>query len=116
MNRIHAFAIAGLLAVAAALGLFASTRTAALGASSIVSDSQLQARSAKLDRAERQIQALRAKRPPALPMVRSADATPVVVQSSSGGSFEHESDDGEHGDDHHEDGHGGQGRDHAEDD
>lgn len=107
MNRIHALAIAGLLALAAALGLFASTRTAALGASSTVSDAQLQARSARLDRAERQLDVLRAKRPPALPMVRGAAAVPVV-QSSSGRS-EHESDDAEHDDD----GHGG---DHGEDD
>jgi hypothetical protein len=110
MNRIHALAIAGLLAVAAALGLLASTRTAALGASSTVSDAQLQARSARLDRAERQLDVLRAKRPPALPMVRGAAALPVT-QSSSSRSRHESDDDGEHRDDHHE-GHG----DHGEDD
>ena len=111
MNRIHALAIAGLLAVAAALGLFASTHTAALGATSTVSDAQIQARSARLDRAERQLDVLRAKRPPALPMVRGAAAVPITQSSSS--RSEHEGDDdGGHGDDHH-DGHGG---DHGEDD
>lgn len=95
-----------MLAIAAALGLFASTRTAALGASSTVSDAQLQARSASLDRTERQLDALRAKRPPALPPLRSS-AFPVA-QSSSGRPFGHEDDDGEHDD-------GGHG-DHAEDD
>jgi hypothetical protein len=114
MNRIHALAIAGLLAVAAALGLFASTRTAALGASSTVPDAQLQARSARLDRAERQLDVLRAKRPPALPMVRGAAAVPVTL-SSSGRSGHESDDDGDHADDHH-DGHIGDGRDHEEDD
>jgi uncharacterized membrane protein YgcG len=110
MNKIHALVIAGLLAIAAALGLFASTRTAALGATSTVSDAQIQARSAQLDRAETQLRALSRQRPPAL---RASAVT--VVRSSSGRSFEH-ADDDDHGEHEGNEGHGGHGRDHAEDD
>lgn len=76
MKRIHSALVALLLAAAAAFGLFAAARTASLGASSNVSDAQVQARAKRLDRFERQIKTLEAKRPPALPALPAKTLAP----------------------------------------
>jgi hypothetical protein len=77
MKPIHSALVALLLAAAAAFGLFAAARTASIGASSNVSDAQVQARAMRLDRFERQIKTLEAKRPPALPTLPAKTLTPA---------------------------------------
>ncbi len=79
MKRIHSAVVALLLAAAAVFGLFAAARTASLGASSNVSDAQVQARAIRLDRFERQIKTLEARRPPALPAKTLAPPPPRLV-------------------------------------
>jgi hypothetical protein len=117
MNRIHAFAIAGLLAIAAAAGLFAVTRTADVGAATTVPETQVQARERQLDRAEQQVDALRSSRPPAVQAgTPPSSPAPAAVAISSGRSHEIEHED-EHEDEHHGRGRGrGRGRGHGEDD
>ncbi len=77
MKPIHSALVALLLAAAAALGLFAAARTASIGASSNVSDAQVQARALRLDRFERQIKTLETKRPPTLPALPAKTLTPA---------------------------------------
>ena len=75
MKRIHTLFIALMLGVAAAAGLLAATRTVDLGRATSPNPASAQtiaARSAKLDRTERALQAALAKRPPNLPKVPHA--------------------------------------------
>jgi hypothetical protein len=107
MKPIHSALVALLLAAAAAFGLFAAARTASIGASSNVSDAQVQARAMRLDRFERQIKTLEAKRPPALPTLPAKTSTPapppprLVAPAASTILASSHDDDGEHED--HED-------------
>jgi hypothetical protein len=106
MKPIHSALVALLLAAAAAFGLFAAARTASIGASSNVSDAQVQARAMRLDRFERQIKTLEAKRPPALPTLPAKTLAPppprlVVPPASAILSSSRSDDEGEHED--HED-------------
>jgi len=75
MKRIHTLFIALMLGAAAAAGLLAATRTVDLGRATSpnpASAKAIAARSAKLDRTERALQAALAKRPPNLPEVPHA--------------------------------------------
>lgn len=75
MKRIHTLFIALMLGAAAAAGLLAATRTVDLGRATSPNPASAQtiaARSAKLDRVERSLQAALAKRPPNLPKVPHA--------------------------------------------
>jgi hypothetical protein len=68
MNRKHALVIAVLLGVAAVAGTFAALETTALGVAaqeSSVSTSQIAARKAKLDKAQKQLQRAAKRKPPA---------------------------------------------------
>jgi uncharacterized iron-regulated membrane protein len=69
MNRLHALVIAVLLGIAAVAGSYAALGTTALGVSAseaTVSDAQIAARKAKLDRAARALRRAAKRKPPAL--------------------------------------------------
>jgi hypothetical protein len=110
MHKLHALTIALFLALAVALGGFAALRTGALSASTKTAsaDSSISQRQQRLDRAQRQLQAALARKPPALPAISSNTAAkgratrveyvrpaPIVITRPAG-SREHE--DGEHED------------------
>jgi len=113
MKKLHVFAVALLLALAAVFGLLAATRTA--GIATIAARPQadraaITARQHRLDRVQASLRKALADRPPALPALRrpansSAVATrvvyrrpaPVVVIKHRAGG-EHESFDDERGD------------------
>ena len=85
MKRIHTLFIALMLGAAAAAGLLAATRTVDLGRATSPNPASAQAiaaRSAKLDRTERALQAALAKRPPKLPKVPHA-RTPASPASTT---------------------------------
>jgi hypothetical protein len=135
MNRLHALVLAALLALASVVGVYAATKSTALGvaAEPAVSDAEIAKRGKKLDRAEAKLRRVAKRRPPALPPVpqassgspalTAAPAPPAVVTSGSDSDDHDEYDDhdhsgpgggGEHDDDHDEDdddpsghGHGG---------
>jgi len=74
MGRAHALVLSLAIGVAAVAGTIAATRTVTLGARA--ADTQVAARSARLDRFEASLRRAAADRPPALPPLRSAaDAT-----------------------------------------
>jgi Flp pilus assembly protein TadD len=85
MRRTHAIGIAVLLSLAGVAGTVALAKTVALGqSSSAPAASQLQARAARLERAEAQLRAARDRMPPPLPPLPTAapaasgrQATPV---------------------------------------
>jgi hypothetical protein len=109
MKPIHSALVALLLAAAAAFGLFAVGHTASLGASSNVSDAQVEARTKRLDRFERQIKILEAKRPPTLPALPARTSTTVpppprlVAPAASGIPTSSYGDDGNEHEDHEDD-------------
>jgi hypothetical protein len=80
MNKTHAAIVALLLAVAAVLGVFAATRTAAVGAAARpqVSSATIAARAHRLDRVEAALRKALRDRPPALPAVPTAPAARAV--------------------------------------
>jgi hypothetical protein len=113
MSRTHVVAVALMLALAAAVGLFGLARTLGVGASasaSSVPDAAIARRAHALDRFEASLQRQLAKRPPALPsvpavrrpaaapapsaapVVRYVRPAPVVVSSPRS----HRDDEGEH--------------------
>ena len=81
MNKTHAAIVALLLAVAAALGVFAATRTAAVGAAARpqVSSATIAARAHRLDRVEAALRKALRDRPPALPAVPTAPAAQAAA-------------------------------------
>lgn len=109
MKPIHSALVALLLAAAAAFGLFAVERTASLGASSNVSAAQVEARTKRLDRFERQIKTLETKRPPTLPPLPAKTSTPapppprLVAPAASGIPTSSHGDDGYEHEDHEDD-------------
>lgn len=88
MKRSHALLLALMLGAAAIAAAFAVVTTTSLGMSatrpSAVSDAQIAARNAKLDRAEAALRRALEKKPPGLPKLpkhRSASAVRVVGSS-----------------------------------
>jgi hypothetical protein len=142
MNRLHALVIAVLLSIAAVAGSYAALGTTALGVSAseaTVSDAQIAARKAKLDRAARTLRRAAKRKPPALPARRasgslvSAAAAPgsgaPVAPAPGPAAFrddDHDSDDDHdddddrdddsHTDDDRDDDHSGHGRGGEDDD
>lgn len=114
MNRRHGLFIALMLGAAAAAGTFALARTTAVGAGSSptvkVSDAAIARWSSQLDRNEAALGKALASRPPKLPKIPRADATPLapdtqvvyvhaeptVVTAHASGDDEHESDEADH--------------------
>jgi hypothetical protein len=113
MKKIHALAIALILAVSAGLGLAAATKTAGLRsgtATAVTTKAAIAARSRKLDRLEASLRRALRDKPPALPAARNPAAAPaqqvvyrrpapiVVIKHTHHGDdgSEHET---EHGDD-----------------
>jgi len=74
MRRAHALVLSLAIGVATIAGTVAATRTATLGART--SDTQVAARSARLDRFEASLRRAAADRPPALPPLRTAASAP----------------------------------------
>jgi hypothetical protein len=91
MHRFNIAIVAGLLAVAAAVGTIAATRTVSLGASQQhASATTLQARTRQLDAFERSLRRALARRPPKLPAVpqlpasaRTGPAAPLVSSAAT---------------------------------
>ena len=115
MNRIHALAVAAILAIAAGFGFVAATRTVgAHSASSSVSSAAISARAHKLNHLEASLRRALRDKPPALPAVpgsrsSAAVAAPrvvyhrpapiVVLKHRSSSETEHESEHGPESDD-----------------
>lgn len=74
MRRANALVLSLALGIAAVAGTVAATRTAALGARA--SDSQIEQRTARLDRFETALDKAARDRPPALPALRAAAQAP----------------------------------------
>jgi hypothetical protein len=114
VKRIHGLLIALALGVAAVAGTFAAVQTTSLGAqAATVSDAEIAARSAKLDRAQEALRRAANRRSPGL---SSASTTLSVSEWEPGeDDDEHELEDAdelEHEDEHEledEDGHHGRG-------
>ena len=94
MRRLHALAIAVLLGVVAVAGTFAALDTTSLGMAAeeaSASDAEIEARRAKLDRAERALRRAAKRRPPELPALPARRAAapvasaPAPAPASSGG-------------------------------
>jgi hypothetical protein len=88
MNRLHALVVAVLLGIAAVAGSYAALGTTALGATAgeaTVSDAQIVARKAKLDRAERALRRAARRKHPALPPLpaRRSSASLVAAPGSA---------------------------------
>jgi hypothetical protein len=80
MKKIHALAIAVILAVSAGLGLAAATKTAGLRSATpttVTSKAAIAARSHKLDRLEASLRRALRDKPPALPAARRPSAAPA---------------------------------------
>jgi hypothetical protein len=78
MKRIHAVAIAAVLAMAAVLGVSAATKTSTLGASARqASAASIATRAHKLDSFEAALQKALRSKPPALPKVSAVRAAPA---------------------------------------
>jgi hypothetical protein len=80
MKKIHALAIALILAVSAGLGLAAATKTAGLRSATpttVTSKAAIAARSRKLDRVEAALRRALRDKPPALPATRRPAAAPA---------------------------------------
>jgi hypothetical protein len=80
MKKIHALAIALILAVSAGLGLAAATKTAGLRSATpttVTSKAAIAARSRKLDRLEASLRRALRDKPPALPAGRRPAAAPA---------------------------------------
>jgi hypothetical protein len=80
MKRIHALAVALILAVSAGLGLAAATKTAGLRSATpttVTSSHAIAARSRKLDRLEASLRRALRDKPPALPAARRPTAAPT---------------------------------------
>jgi hypothetical protein len=80
MKKIHALAIALILAVSAGLGLAAATKTAGLRSApptTVTSKAAIAARSRKLDRLEASLRRALRDKPPALPAARRPAAAPA---------------------------------------
>jgi len=84
MARSHLFVIVVLLGAAAVAGLLAVTRTVSLGAGAAsASTSQVAAKERALDRLEAELRRALARRPPALPPVRTTAAAPSAPRTIS---------------------------------
>jgi len=86
MNRLHALVIAVLLGVAAVVGTYAAVGTTSLGVTAseaTVSDAQIEARKAKLDRAARALQRAAKRKPPALPGLPARRTSPSLVSAAA---------------------------------
>ena len=85
MSRTLAIVFAALLAVNAVVGTVALTRTVHLGQASHTSSNAIVAkRTRQLDRFEASLRAQLAKKPPALPKVRSSSASGGTTASAPG--------------------------------
>src|SRR5918999_5648160 len=84
MNRIHAFVLAGLLAIASVAGVYAATQTTALGvaAEPAVSDAEIAKQEKKLDKAEAKLRRVAKRRPPALPPIPSASSGSTALTAA----------------------------------
>lgn len=80
MKKIHALAVAAILAVSAGFGLVAASRTAGLhSASPSVSSATVSARAHKLARVEASLRRALRDKPPALPALPASRGTPVAA-------------------------------------
>ena len=87
MRRLHALAIAVLLGVVAVAGTFAALDTTSLGMAAeeaSASDAEIEARRAKLDKAERALRRAAKRRPPELPALPARRAVAPVAPASGG--------------------------------
>lgn len=88
MNRLHAFLLATLLAAAAVAATYGVAKTTSLGMSSkepaAISDTQLAARSSKLDKLAADLRRAARQTPPALPKLPKRRTAPVARVVSSG--------------------------------
>jgi type II secretory pathway pseudopilin PulG len=81
MKKIHALAVAAILAVSAAFGLLAATRTAGLhSANASASSAAVAARAHRLDRVEASLRRALRDKPPALPPLLAPRAAPPAPQ------------------------------------
>lgn len=84
MRRLHALAIAVLLGVVAVAGTFAALDTTSLGMAAeeaSASDAEIEARRAKLDKAERALRRAAKRRPPELPALPARRAVAPVASA-----------------------------------
>ena len=82
MNKMHALAVAAILAVSAGFGLVAATRTAGLhsaSGSAGAPPSAITARAKRLSRVEASLRRALRDKPPALPALPSSRSTAVVA-------------------------------------
>ena len=87
MNRLHALVIAVLLGIAAVAGSYAALGTTSLGVSASeanVSDAQIGARKAKLDKAARALRRAAKRKPPALPALPARRSSSSLVAAAPG--------------------------------
>ena len=89
MNRLHALVVAVLLGIAAVAGSYAALGTTALGviaSEATVSDAQIAAREAKLDKAEQALRRAAKRRPPALPSLPARRSSASLAAAPGSGT------------------------------
>jgi hypothetical protein len=89
MNRLHALVVAVLLGIAAVAGSYAALGTTALGVTAseaTLSDAQIAAREAKLDKAERALRRAAKRQPPALPPLPARRSSASLAAAPGSGT------------------------------